>query len=311
MGQLDDLAPDRRAVLSLLVKQGKTYAELAGILHTDAVAVRVRAHDALASLAPRGAAGPDEAHREQVADYLLGQQSASERAATRSTLERSAPARAWARVIASELRPLAGDGLPEIPADGSEMDEAFDALQAREAAREEVRRGSRLGGVLLLGGLGILIAVVAVLLLTGGGSSSKGGSAAVSATAGPSTTAPASTTPQVIGQVNLSAPHGGHALGIANVLTLNGQLAVAMQAQGLTPTSTHAFYAVWLYNGPRDAQRLGFAPPVSRDGRLQATSTLSAAQSRFHHLIITRETARAPASPGPIVLQGTIVIPAS
>jgi hypothetical protein len=322
MPRIDDLPPDQRAVLSLLLKQGKSYDELAGLLRLEPAAVRGRAHDALLSLGPREGTALTEERYEEIADYLLGQQSASQRAATRAHLEGSAAARAWARVVAADLRGLAGDALPEIPAEGTEMDEAFDALQARTAAREEVARSSRLGGALLLGGLGILVAVVLVLVLSGGSSKSPNNSAVVappssSATSTPSTpastaptsTSPTSTTPQVVGQVNLTPPHGGKALGIANVLTLQGQLAVAIQAQALAPTTASQFYAVWLYNSPTDSQRLGFAPPVTSNGRLQATSTLTTAESRFHQLIITRESARSPTTPGNIVLAGPIAIP--
>jgi Sigma-70, region 4 len=315
MAQIDTLPPDQKAVLSLLLKQGKSYDDLAGLLRLEPGAVRKRAHDALLSLGPREGSTLTQERGEEIADYLLGQRSASQRAATRAHLEGSAAARAWARVVAAELRPLAGDALPEIPAEGAEMDEAFDALQSRTTAREHVARSSRLGGAMLLGGLGILVAVVLVLVLNGG-SSSHSNSAAVSPPAStaptstaPTSTAPTSTTPQVVGQVNLTPPHGGKALGIANVLTLSGQLAVAIQAQALAPTTTSQFYAVWLYNSPTDSQRLGFAPPVTANGRLQATSTLTTAESRFHQLIITREAARAPTSPGNIVLAGPIAIP--
>ena len=192
------------------------------------------------------------------------------------------------------------------------MDEAFDALKARTAAREEVARSSRLGGALLLGGLGILVAVVLVLVLSGGSSKHDNSTVAAPPASTATSTTPTSTAaaqPQVVGQVNLTPPHGGKAIGIANVLTLSGQLAVALQAQGLAPTTSREFYAVWLYNSSGDTQRLGFAPPVTSNGRLQATSTLTTAQSRFHQLIITREGARSPARPGNIVLAGPISIP--
>src|SRR5437660_963344 len=105
----------------------------------------------------------------------------------------------------------------------------------------------------------------------------------------------------------LSPPRsGGRALGVANVLTQGGQRALALQAQGLPPSSTNSFYAVWLYNSQTDAQRLGFAPPVSRNGRLQAVSALPDTAARFHQLVITAETARQPSQPGHIVLAGPI-----
>src|SRR4051795_2492695 len=154
MSGIDDLAPDQRAVLQLLLKQGKAYVELASLLRISPEAVRDRAVSALDALGPRNGAPLAPERRSEVADYLLGQQSASQRQDTREFLEGSAAGRAWARVVAGELRPLAGDALPEIPSERAEVDEAFGALQARETRRAEVQRSSKLGGVVVLvGGL--------------------------------------------------------------------------------------------------------------------------------------------------------------
>jgi hypothetical protein len=295
----------------LILKQDRTYSEIAQVLRIDEDTVRSRAHAALAALGPRATPLTGE-RQSELADFLLSQQPASARAAARAHLERSASARAWARVVASELRPLAGDALPDIPTEGAEMDEAFDALQARTAVRADAARSSRLGGILLLTGLGILIAVVLILVLSGGSSNKSDN--AVAPTPSPASTQGASTTstqPQIIGQVNLAPPHGGKALGVANLLAQGGQRALAIQAQGMTPSTSRSFYAVWLYNSASDSQRLGFAPPVAKNGRLQAVAGLPASASRFHQLIITRESARQPSQPGPIVLGGALSIPAA
>ena len=151
----------------------------------------------------------------------------SERAATRARLESSAADRAWARVVAAELRPLAGDNLPEIPAEGAEVDEAFDALQARTEARQHARRSSRVGGVLLLAGLGVILAVVLVLVLSGGDDDS--GKTGV-ATSTPSTT---STGTEVLAQVNFKPPSGkGEALGVGQVVRRSGALGIVLRAPG-------------------------------------------------------------------------------
>jgi hypothetical protein len=122
-----------------------------------------------------------------------------------------------------------------------------------------------------------------------------------------STSTQAAQQPQIVAQVNLRPPSSGsRALGVANVLAQSGQRALALQAQGLAPSSARSFYAVWLYNSPGDSQRLGFAPPVGRDGRLQAVSGVPDTVSRFHQLVITRETARQPTRPGRIVLAGPL-----
>ncbi|TMK42660.1 MAG: hypothetical protein E6G56_01000 [Actinobacteria bacterium] len=306
MARIEALPPDQRAVLTLVLKQGRSYEELASLLRIDEETVRERAHAAVDALGPSEGEIPDPAHRADIADFLLGQQPASRRAATRSFLERSAAGRAWARVVAGELRPISEGALPEIPAEAEEMEEAFDALHAREHAD---RRSSRLGGALLLGGLGILVAVVLILVLTGGGKKSNTNPAVSPAPSTDQASGPTGATgqPQVVAQINLSPPRsGGRALGVANVLTQGGQRALALQAQGLPPSSTNSFYAVWLYNSQTDAQRLGFAPPVSRNGRLQAVSALPDTAARFHQLVITAETARQPSQPGHIVLAGPI-----
>src|SRR5206468_3279744 len=142
-------------------------------------------------LGPRDGAQLAPQRRAEVADYLLAQQSASERAATREFLEGSAAGRAWARVVAGELRPLAGDALPAVPAEGAEVEEAFDAPQ---------------------------------------GSGSK-------------------------------------ALGVLYILRQDGARLLAVQAQGMQPTTRSRFYAVWLTGGGQPPRPLGFTPPVTASGK--------------------------------------------
>ena len=52
MSRLDELPPDQRAALSLLLRQHKSYAEVAALLGIAERAVHDRAHAALAVLAP-------------------------------------------------------------------------------------------------------------------------------------------------------------------------------------------------------------------------------------------------------------------
>src|SRR5438093_3936995 len=195
MSRIDDLAPDQRAVLQLLLKQGKSYVELATLLRITPDAVRDRAVAALEELGPRDGAQLAPERRAEVADYLLAQQSASERAATREFLEGSAAGRAWARVVAGELRPLAGDALPDVPAEGAEVDEAFDALQAREARRVEVKRSSRVGGMILI--VGAIVVAVALILIIRGGGNNKNESASTPPAASTPATQTQPTQPQI------------------------------------------------------------------------------------------------------------------
>src|SRR3712207_5084071 len=114
MSRVEELPPDQKAALQLLVKQGKSYDDIASLLRIEPSAIRERARAALDTLGPEE--GPEDLpleRQDEIADYLLGQQTASERARTREFLQGSGPGRAWARTVAGELRPLAGDNLPE------------------------------------------------------------------------------------------------------------------------------------------------------------------------------------------------------
>ena len=180
MARFDDLPADQKAVLQLVLRQGRTYGEIAGLLKISTEAVRDRALTALDAIGPDDLPELDDDRQDEIGDYLLGQQSASARAATRELLEGSQPARDWARGVATELRTagVAGDdALPEIPTDPAEVDEAFDALHARRAARADQARSSRLGGMLIIVAV-LLVVVGGVLVLTGviGGSDDDSGS---------------------------------------------------------------------------------------------------------------------------------------
>lgn len=311
MTQIDALPPDQRAVLSLLLRQDKSYDEVAQLLRMDAGAVRDRAIRAVDALGPSELELPED-RRGELADYLLRQQPASERAATRGYLKESAAARAWARPVAAELRLMAGGRLPEIPAEDTEVEEAFEALSQRSAAREVQRRTSRRGGFVLLAAVAAIVAAVIILIVNSGGSSNKDNAtvSSPSSTAGTgtaTTTGPSgSTGPHIDAQINLSpVSPSSKALAVANVISQGNQRAFALQAQGLDPTSGFA-YAVWLYNSPGDALALGFAPAVKADGRMQAVGALPANVAHYRQLILTKETTARPTKPGTIVLAGAL-----
>jgi hypothetical protein len=318
MARFDDLPADQKAVLQLVLRQGRTYEEIAGLLKISPEAVRDRALTALDALGPEDTGGLDPDRQDEVGDYLLGQQSASARAETRANLEADAAARAWARTVGGELRGAGAatdDALPEIPADPAEVDEAFDALDARRRARTDQARSSRLGGVLLLGALAIVIAG-AVLLLTHtiGGSDDKGGSTLAAAT-GTTTTAGSSTTPAGTAttekQINLLPPGGATGanakrLGVVSVVSQDGQRALAVVAQDL-PASGH--YVLWLRNGAK-VKFLGFFPPVTgtgtSKGKLQGLVAAPSDLSTYKEILVSREPSSAPKQPTAIVLQGNL-----
>src|SRR4051812_19513946 len=120
MSGIEDLPAEERAVLQLALRSDRPFHELAGVLELDEAEMRRHAHAALAALGPDGAAGLEPAQRDEIADWLLGQQSAEQRAGTERLVAGSAPARAWARVVADRLRGLGAQRLPDIPsADGN------------------------------------------------------------------------------------------------------------------------------------------------------------------------------------------------
>ena len=306
MSRIDDLPADQRAALQLLLKQGRSYDDIAGMLRIEPSAVRERARAALDALGPEDV-GLTLDRQDEIADYLLGQQPASQRAATREFLEGSAAGRAWARVVSTELRPLAGDALPEIPAEAAEVDEAFGALQARTEHREQVQKSSKLGGALLLGAVAIALAIGIAFLVGGGDDDDDGGANATTTAA---TTAAA---PQVEAQVNLTPPEGqgGDAAGVAQVARQGNTRAVALVAQGLPAANRQRFYAIWLYTSPSNAQFLGFPDPQpsGEQGRIETGFALPAEASRYRRLIVTRETEEKPSQPGTIVLSGELPRP--
>jgi hypothetical protein len=119
MSGLETLPPDQRAVLQLILQQGRGYAELAGMLKIDIAAVRERAHAGLDALAGASGATPAPEQRARIADYLLGQQDAAERLVTFAELGDAADASRWAGELRDRLAPLAHEALPEVPATGA------------------------------------------------------------------------------------------------------------------------------------------------------------------------------------------------
>ncbi|MEA2392676.1 MAG: hypothetical protein QOJ82_567 [Solirubrobacteraceae bacterium] len=311
MSRLDALPADQKAVLALLLRQGKGYDDLSELLRLDAAAVRSRAHDAVDALGP-GAAGLPAERRHALADWLLGQQPPEDAEATRAFAETSSAARAWARAVARELEPLAGDRLPEIPADRAgdepapaepEPTAATPFAPAPTAARPRV---SRRGGAILIGGvLAVAVAVVLVLTLTGGGG--KGTAASTAA----DTTTTTRAQPQVKAQASLVPPKGAPAkgaVGIAQIVDVGGQQTVNAVAQGL-PATKKAAYGIWLYAGPSNAKLIGGFDKTDNNGHLLFQAAVPGDLSAYREMLVTRETSGQPKRPGPIYLRGTIGAP--
>jgi Sigma-70, region 4 len=213
VSELETLPPDQRAVLQLILVQGRGYADLASTLKLDVAAVRARAHAGAEALALGGGGQPDAATRGRVVDYLLGQQDDGERIVTFAALGDSPAACRWAQALRERLAGVARDELPEVP----EVSEAAIASVAngsvpggvalaspppaaaapapappappRDAPREpsgpqgpDGPRPSRLGGAILIAGAAALAIVLAIVLIGGGGG--DGGKASTSASGG-------------------------------------------------------------------------------------------------------------------------------
>jgi hypothetical protein len=320
MSRLDQLPPDQRAALSLLLRQHKSYAEVAKLLGIPEHAVHDRAQVALAVLAPVQAREVTPERRKEIGDYLLGQQpGVAERLRTRTLLSSSEPARAWASALASQLAPLASAGLPDIPpaaaAPGAGGPQRLQDLSAATAtagspdagapapppaSSARSPRSSRLGGAVLLGV--IVVAVVVVVVLLSGGSSGKKSNTTASKTSSTSST---KTGPTVENQISLKPPSGSKSasIGVVDVLAEDGKRAFFIEAQHI-PASNGFYYAIWLYNSPSNSLPLSKSPAVGSTHRLAGGSLLPAAAGKYHEILLTKETSKHPKSPGHVVLRG-------
>ena len=321
MPGFDALLPDQKAVLQLLLKQGKSFEQIAGLLRMDAVNVRERALDALDALgadagAPAGELTPER--QDELADHLLGQQTEAQRAATRTFLEGSEPGRTWALAVAAELRAVS-DAVPEIPGPAPAAPQLVDDPEEAAAFDDGREPTSRRGGVLLLAAVGLIIAFGIVLLVRGGSEDDTAADATpaaatrpVAACALPSgvtslagatgATGDLGTTSLRQQQVNLAPPEGTTSKARGYALLTEGGL--ALQAEGLKRDPFG--YKVWLWNSRTEAVPLGFAIYDKASERYAgAVPALPKAADGCGALVLTRERAGA-TEPGPVVLAGAI-----
>jgi hypothetical protein len=330
-------------VLSLVLLQSRSYGDIASLLRLGESDVRERAHAAAGQLVPAdGGIGAET--RARIVDYMLGEQTVSARAQTRSELQSSDLARKWAAQLAAGLAPLAKSPLPSIPEPPGEaapveatpaavpvksatparprtepveaagpVAPVKPAAPARRAAppRPVPSRPAppkKLGRVALAGGVALIaiVALVVVLATSGGGSNRSTTAATTSAT---STAVHAARTIEKL----VLQPTGSNrsALGAGAVVRQkDGSLLLLVQARGLTPNSEHNAYAVWLVNSSDDAHLLGFVKPaVGSSGTFSSGAPLPSDASRFHSLVLTIERSSQPTSPGPAVLRSPLSLP--
>jgi hypothetical protein len=273
MTTLDSLPADQRAVLSLLLRQGRSYEDIGTTLRISDAALRERAHGALAALGPD--TGLSARRRAEIGDWLLLQGPVDERAETEAFLVRSDAGRAWAVAVADALRPVGGDQVPRVPGvlaedEDHEEDEAPGVAEpapgiaaappaaaapapaaaeptptAAEAERTVAAEPAPAAAARPEAGRprvsrrgGAILLAVAVLAIAGGAIALIGGGDDEQASdrAGSTTTTKTRTDPSVVAQVNLKPPSGAPApgaLGILQVIKQDQQQAILVRAQGL------------------------------------------------------------------------------
>ena len=278
MADLDALAPDQRAVLQLVLGQGRDFDQLAGLLKISPHAVRDRATAGTETLVPPPA-GVNASERDAIVAYLLG--------AGSRPRDLSDDGRAWGDEVREALKPLARDELPELPggaaakpapapkpasraaapkptptpaaAAASDDDEESDdeSISPRGLSRPAAERRSLLGGALLLVGIIAIVAVILVKVLGGNDDNKNPKPAAATTPPTANTSAAATQTAQgnatttgaggvkVRAQVNSLPRAAAETAGIAQLVTQNTSAGFAVTAQGLT-TVPNTYTGVWL-----------------------------------------------------------------
>jgi hypothetical protein len=309
MTRIDELPPDRRAVLSLILRRRKSYADIAAALEIAEEEVREQALDALDELAGTAAGALNASERERIGDYLLAQQSPAERLVTYDELEGSADAREFAQAVAAELSSISSATLPDIPgaADGMRVTaapprrrrakpttataRADNGAPAPEAVEERaapaspraVSRPQRpkrprearatpagLPSSRLGGAIVLALIAVGAIVAIVLTTSSGGGSAGAKR----GSSAAVSTGATGAGQVHLNkqirlAPPAGGSAVGAAAVLSEAGKYVVALAAEHLPPSQGFFYAAWLYNSSTHAVALGKAPSVGSDGQLK------------------------------------------
>jgi hypothetical protein len=299
MATFDQLSDEQRAIVELVLRQGKSYAELSDMLGLPEARVRELARDALVDLAPISARGVEHDWRGQLADYVLGQQAGPEATATRGHLRRSEAARSWTRSLLDSLEQLYPDGdVPAIP-EGERGMRRAPAAEPR-ALTPDAAAAVRRRQLVAAGGVGILI-LLAVLVwpgkvLTGGDDDEP-------------TQASSGTDGQQAGGQN-GGPISTRTQGTAIVAEQQGKTQILVTATGLEPSTQNTAYQVWLYNSDQDRKSLG-ATVTDQQGNLQAGAELPADYRDYRFVDLTSVTVRGQGQNqsfenGPSVLRGLL-----
>jgi hypothetical protein len=273
MSRLDDLPPDQRAVLSLLVRQGKSHAEIADMLGIPQQAVRDRARAALDALA-----GEPSELSGVVQTPAAGERSPS-----------APPAPAPAKT------PNSGSNFPgSLPSSRRGGALLLAALVVIVAVV-----------VILItsgGGSHKASSTQASSTTTPATTPSETKTSGASTT---TSTAKQGASPTVDKQIALTSPEpASKTVGLVEVVSEGSKHAIYLAAEHLPPPPAGSFYAVWLSNSPTSSTPLGKTPTVGSNGRLQAGTLLPTNAGDYQKILLTRETSSHAAQPGPTVLSG-------
>jgi hypothetical protein len=281
MATFDQLSPEQRAIVELVLRQGKTYNELADMLNLPEGRVRELARDALVELAPVSVRGVEEDWRGQLADYVLGQQSGPEATATKGHLRRSEAARSWARSLLDSLEQFYENGsVPAIP-EGERKAKRAEPVQKSTGSglaptTDPVMRRRLLAGAGALLLLLLIVLVWPVGLLTGDDDSNSSSA---------DSTPASQSTGQGDGQQTATT---GQPAGIAIVVQRSGKKQLLVQAANLAPSGQSEGYYVWLYNSPDDAKSLG-GQVTDEQGNYQALGAFPADYENYKYIDVTRQ----------------------
>jgi hypothetical protein len=319
MTPLDTLAPDQRAVLELVLRQGRSYGELSELLAIPEREVRARADAGLRALAGEPSGAVDSG---RIADWLLGQQPEAEAERTRAAVARSPDARGWAAKAADRLGELGG-AVPSVPAAGDGdrparprplRDEAAGAAARPRPPRDDssaggVPRSSRLGGAIVIGIVALLVgATLLWLFVLRDDDEDPATSSPPAATATPTAEATGN-------DIVLQGTGDSQAQGLMRLIRReDGAVQFAIAAQNVPPNQGREVYAVWFTREGGQPRRLGFAQtPVGEDGILTTGGPQERDVDKFptwfatyDRVLITRETNARARQPGPAVLEGTL-----
>src|SRR4051794_15437594 len=298
----EGLAPDQRAAVELVLRQGRSYGELAELLGLPEETIRARARGGLEALAPDLV---PPARAGEVADWLLGQQAERHAQRTRELLRSDPAIRDWAQTVAVPLRTLYGDEIPALP------DE--DTPTAPEPVREDAPapRASRLGGALLLGGALVVAAVALFFVLRGGGDAAPGAAGSASKAAATATATAVATGNDIV----LRGPAGSKAVGLMRLFQANdGTVRFALAAQGVEPNKAGETYSLWFTTADGGkSQLLGdVKDPVGEKGELTSAGPGNADVDKFpqwfadYDRILVTLDGNGAKEPGKVMLSGDL-----